>query len=254
MLPKIRIVLAGILFIACSTAAQADEIVSLKIGYLLLSPSGDVAATVNGIGSTLDLESDLALDDSSGIMAEAAFAFGDFKLTVGYMPLAFEGDTILNRSILYNGQFYPVNSPVQSSLDLSVFDVGLTWYLLNLDDVPTRFQLGLELAVKITDAETSITDQTTGISETASATLPIPTVGLRARIGFSDFVGISGRIGYLGYSGNHFLDGDLQIEISPIPLVGIFAGYRYIDLAIDESDVFVDTTFSGFYGGALIRF
>ena len=116
------------------------------------------------------------------------------------------------------------------------------------------FQLGLELAVKVTDVQTSITEKTRGITNSASATLPIPTLGARAGIAFSDFIGIEGRIGYMEYSGNHFLDGDIRLDFSPIPMVGLFGGYRYLDVAIDESDVFVDAVFSGFYGGAFFRF
>ncbi len=125
---------------------------------------------------------------------------------------------------------------------------------MNMDDMPTRFQLGLELAVKIADASTSLTDPSSGTTASASATLPIPTLGLRTRIAFSDFIGVVGRIGYMKYSDNNFLDADVQLEFSPIPMVGVFAGYRYMDVAIDESDVFVDSVFSGFYGGALVRF
>ena len=54
--------------------------------------------------------------------------------------------------------------------------------------------------------------------------------------------------------GNSFLDVDGQIEFSPIPLVGIFAGYRYLDLEVDESGVFIDATLDGPYAGALVRF
>lgn len=249
------IVLFHTLLLLCFTStAMADEAVSLKLGYLLLSPSGEVAAEVGGIGTKVDLETDLDLDDSSGIMAEAALAFGDVKLTVGYLPLSFDGNSLLSRSVVFDGTLYPVGTQVDSSLDVNILDVGLTWFIINLDDVPTRFQLGVELGVKVADAETSITESLTSATEEASETLPIPTLGLRARVAFSDFVGVSGRVGYLGYSGNHFLDADIQLEVSPLPFAGIFAGYRYIDLAIDESDVFVDTQLSGFYGGAFVRF
>lgn len=254
MTTKVKALIAGLFFGFFSTAVQADEVVSLKVGYLLLSPEGEIAAEVNGIGTKVDLDSDLGLDDSSGLIAEAALALGDVKLTVGYLPLSFEGDSFLSRNITFDGTNYTVGTPVQSSLDLDIIDVGLTWYVVNIDDAPTRFQLGLELAVKVTDATASIAETLTNTTATASETLPIPTIGLRARVAISDFVGISGRVGYLEYDGNHFTDADVQVEFSPVPLVGLFVGYRYIDLSIDESDVFVDTQLSGFYGGAMIRF
>jgi len=237
-----------------STSVMADEMVSLKLGYMMLSPSGEFTAEENGFGTKIDIESDLGAEDSENMMVEAAFNIGDIKLSANYMPLSFEGDSILSRSILFNGQLYTFGSRVVSNLDMDILDLGLTYYFINMDDAPTRFQLGVELSTKITDAEALIKDVATGVEESASETLPLPTIGLRGRVAFSDFVGINGRIGYLGYSDNHFLDADVQIEVSPIPLLGLFAGYRHIDIAIDESDIFVDTEFSGFYGGAFFRF
>lgn len=251
---KTRILLTCLFLFFFNSTVHASETVSLKVGYLLLSPSGKMAVYHNGLGTKIDLENDLDLDDSGGLTAEAALAFGDIKLSVGYLPISFEGNTVLSRSILFNGKNYSFSTPVQSSLDLDIIDAGLTWFFINLDDVPTRFQLGLELAVKVTDVETSVTEGTIGLDDSASATLPIPTLGLRTRVAFSDFIGVVGRIGYMEYSDNHFLDGDVQIEFSPLPMVGLYAGYRYLDVAIDESDVFVDAVFSGFYGGALVRF
>lgn len=233
---------------------EADETVSVKLSYIILSPSGEFAAEVDGVGDRIDVEDDLNLDDSNSFTAEAALALGDFKLTASYLPTSFEGSSILKRNITFNGEEYVAGSRVNSSLDLDIWDLGLTYFFVNFDDFTTRVQLGVELAIKVTDAEASMTDTTFGISESASETLPIPTIGLRARFALSDFIGASGRLGYLGYGDNYLLDGDIQVEFSPLPLVGIYAGYRYIDVEIDESDLFVDTTFSGFYGGALVRF
>lgn len=92
------------------------------------------------------------------------------------------------------------------------------------------------------------------ITESESAKVPIPTLGARARIGFSDYIALVGRVGYSEYQDNSFLDAEAQIEFSPIPLVGVFGGYRYLDLKVDDSGVFVDAQFSGPFVGALIRF
>ncbi|NIQ09668.1 MAG: hypothetical protein GWO23_08290, partial [Gammaproteobacteria bacterium] len=53
---------------------------------------------------------------------------------------------------------------------------------------------------------------------------------------------------------NSYMDVDAQVEFSPLPLVGVYAGYRYLDIDVNESDVFIDATFSGPYAGAMVRF
>lgn len=249
-----RICLAVIFFLIFSVTASADETISIKVGYQMLSPSGDLAAEEDGFGTTIDLEDDLDLDDSENVTAELAVSLGDFRLTAGYLPLSFEGNTLLSRSIIFNGDLFPVGTRVASEVEVDILDIGLTWYIFNFDDTPTRFQLGVEIAAKITDAEAQLSDVTLGISESISETLPFPTVGVRGRVAFNDLVGINGRVGYIGYDDNHFLDADIQLEVSPIPMLGVYGGYRVLDIEIDESDFFLDSDFSGFYGGAFFRF
>jgi len=130
---------------------------------------------------------------------------------------------------------------------------------VNLDDLPIRLQLGLELAIKVADAEVMLRNLGAGgnilvFEEKESALVPIPTIGMRGRVALADFIGLIGRVGYMEYDGNHFLDAEAQVEFSPLPTVGLYAGYRYFDLKIDQSDLFVKTQFSGPFGGLLVHF
>jgi hypothetical protein len=45
-----------------------------------------------------------------------------------------------------------------------------------------------------------------------------------------------------------------KIEFSPLPLVGFYAGYRYLDMNVDEFGVCIDARLAGFYGGLMIRY
>lgn len=256
----LRIVLLtlGLTGIACG-AALADEIVSLKAGYLMLSPEGQFAVDGNVLaGTPVDLDTDLGFDDSENYILEGALNLGPFRLAVGYLPLEFSGAGQITRDIQFGNVVFEANAATTSEVKIDIIDAGLTWHLINIDDLPTRFQLGPELAVKVVDAELSMTgvEAVTGLSltETESVTAPIPTIGARTRIGFSDFLGLVGRVGYMEFEDNSFLDAEAQLEFSPLPLVGIYAGYRYFDLQVDDSGVFVDAQFSGPFAGALVRF
>ncbi|MEZ4601109.1 MAG: hypothetical protein R2940_15070 [Syntrophotaleaceae bacterium] len=246
-----------ILFLLClfPFGAVADENISLKLSYVFLSPDGQFASTESGtINTEIDLEDDLDFDDSEELTAEAAFQFGSFRLAVGYLPLDFSGTSVLDRTIIFEGEVFPISDTVKGEIDIDIYDVGLTWNLLNLDDLPVRIQAGPELSVKVVDGEVSLSSQTNNFREKISGTIPVPTIGLRARLGIADYLALIGRAGYMSYSDNSFLDADAQIEFSPLPMVGIFGGYRYLDLDVDESDLFIDATFSGPYAGAFLRF
>lgn len=236
-------------------SAWADEIVAVKVGYISLNPDGIFAVNSGGIpGTKIDFDDDLNFDDSEELFAEIALNLGQFRLAVGYLPIDFSGTGNLNQTLIFNGKDFLVNSEVSSSVDMDIYDLGLTWNILNVDDLPVRVQFGPELSVKVVDANVSMVDHTTGLSESDSLIAPVPTIGARARIGLADWVALVGRVGYMEYDGNSFLDVDGQIEFSPIPMVGIFAGYRYLDLEVDESDVFIDATLDGPYAGVFARF
>ena len=245
--------LAAVLFF--SLPAFGDEMVSLKGSYMVLNPDGVFAVDGNGIsGTKVDLDDDLGFDDSKSFQGEVAFNLGPFRLSGGYLPISFSGDGILTETVIFNGQTFPVGTDVESDIDLDLYDVALAWHVINLDDLPVRFQLGPELSVKIIDADISMEAVGFSFKEDESAVIPVPTVGLRSRIAFGDYFGVVGRVGYLEYDDNSLLDVDAQIELSPIPLVGIFAGYRYIDMDVDESGIYIDAKMKGFFGGVMIRF
>lgn len=239
--------------LALTTApAMADEMVSLKVGYLSLNPEGEFAVSNGGIGTRVDMDDDLGFDDSEEVMAEAAVQLGSFRLSAGYLPLKFSGHGTLTRDIEFGGRTFNVSDSVDSDVDIDLYDVGLTWHLLNFDDLPVRLQLGPELSVKFVDADLSM--ESGSVKESESVMAPVPTIGLRGRVGLADFLGVVGRVGYLDYDNNSFVDADVQVEFSPVPLVGLFAGYRYFDIEVDEDDVFIDAHFDGPYGGVLVRF
>lgn len=254
MLKKLIVIKMIVLSLLLFSNLSADEIISVKLGYQVLEAEGSIAGRVNGTGQSVDVERDLNLDDSEGVTAEVALHLGDSRLSLNYLPVEFSGTGTLTLNGTFNGQAFSTNDSVQTDLDINIYDFGYTYYLINIDDLPARIQIGPELAVKYIEADIRFNDITQGFVETESVSAPIPTIGGRARIAISDYVGITGRIGYLEFDDNSFMDAEAQIEFSPLPLVGIYAGYRYFELKIDEDDAFVDTKFSGIFGGIMARF
>lgn len=251
---KLRTILCCALLVFMTMPAFADEMVSLKVGYQSLTPSGTIAGNQGGVGAKIDVEKDLNFKDSEDLTAEVAFQFGRSRLSFGYLPIEYAGTGVLTVTGDYNGIPLTVNGTVQSNVKLSIYDIGYTFNLINLDDLPVRIQLGPELAVKVVDAEVDFIDSIAGINESDSGTVPIPTLGARARIGFSDYIAVVARVGYMEYDGNSFLDAEAQLEFSPLPMVGIYGGYRTFTLNIDDTDLNVDVDFSGPFVGAMVRF
>ena len=249
---SMRFPVLAIMLLLGASAAQADETVSVKLGYQDMAISGQFAGTVGGVGSTIDVKNDLNFKRSDNVTGELALQLGDERLSFGYLPLDFKGSGTLARNISYNGQNYAAGTAVTSRIKATIYDFAVTHYLINMNDMPSRFQLGIEPALKIVHAESSLT--AAGATNQVSASVPIPTMGLRARVALADFVGIVGRVGYMAYANNHFLDADGQVEFSPVPLLGIYAGYRRLDVKIDNAGAYVSLQMAGPYAGAFFRF
>lgn len=252
-----RALLLIALFVLAAAPAGADELLSVKAGYQTLKPKGSLAVAGEGIaGTRLDLQDDLRLDDSDHYTLEAALQLGDFRLFGAFQPISFSGSGIATETVSFNGETFVAGSHLDSDIDLDIYEAGLAWYLVNADDLPTRVQLGPEVAVKYVNARIDMAGTTVDGFESVSETVraPLPTVGLRGRVAVADALGVVGRIGYMEYSNSNFLDIDAQVEFSPVPLVGLFAGYRHLEIDINEDEVAIDANFAGPYAGALIRF
>jgi len=247
------------LFAICMTlilglvnTSQADETIAIKAGFMILSPSGNFGAKVNNIGARIDLEKDLKFDNSSQPTGEINVNLGDSMVAFGFTPLNFTGQGVLARTINYNGKTFAAGSTASSEFKADLYDFSYTYFMINMDDLPSRFQLGLETSVKTINAKTNMSGA--AITTAKNTTIAIPTAGLRGRVALADFVGLSGRFGYLGYAGNFFTDAEAQVEFSPLPLLGIYGGYRYIKIKLDTNGLIADATFKGPFAGLFFRF
>lgn len=254
MLNGLRFLFFATILLSISSPTFGDELLSIKAGYQLLEPEGSIVVSDHGFGSRLDVDNDLHLDDSEELLAELGLQWGDSRLTFSYLPIEFSGSGRIPFSGSYAGQDFNTGDQISSSVKLDLYDVGYTYYLINIDDLPIRFQLGIELSLKVADLEVEFSDSTTQFSESDSLLVPLPTIGLRSRIALADLVGLSARAGYLEYDDNSILDADIQLDFSPVPNAGLFVGYRFFDLDVDDQDLYVSIEISGPYAGLIIRF
>lgn len=244
---------AAILFICFEAfSAHADETISIKAGYATLTATGNLAVTSQGITGTNLSDSTLGLKRSNNVTAEVAIQLGDGRLTASYLPLKFSGSSTLGTAVNFNGQNFTAGTAITSELKASITDIGYTYYLVNMDDLPSRLQFGIETSLKYIQLDSSLSGG--GVVANSSVNIPLPTIGLRGRVALADFIGLSGRVGYVGYNGNTFTDVDAQIEFSPLPTLGIYGGYRYLDVKADSSGVVLDTQFKGPFAGLFFRF
>jgi len=249
-----RISFAVLLCVLFTGSAFAEATISFRGGYQILTPEGDIAGSGSSLDTSLDIDDDLDWDDSREMLGELSLDWGRSQLTFSYLPIEFSGDSLMTIDGYYNGQAFSLGDHVSSDVKFDLYDVGYTFYLINMKEVPTPFRLGVEFAIKLADIEIEFSDEAAGIHEDDSVVAPLPTFGVRTCVALSEHVALTGRAGYVEYDENHLFDANVQLEYLPVEHGGLFAGYRYFDLAVDESDVDVNLEFSGPYAGIMIHF
>lgn len=257
---KVVPVAAGVLLTAGS--AFSPSAFALEAGvrgmYWGSTISGNVQTVTSGVPETvLDVKSDLGMKDENVFNGEAFFKAGNFTFRVAYTPLKFTGSSVLSAPIEFDGNTFPVGTPVSSKLETKMIDGDVQWDLLNPDFGVASMNLGVFLRLKYVDGsvEISSNDPLFPLSATQDFRLPIPELGAAAGIGFlKNIVRADARVSGIAYSGNHLYEGDAFLSVIPFPFLRLQGGYRFIDLKADENDLKGALKIKGPYAGIQVAF
>ena len=146
------------------------------------------------------------LDTDNGyIGAKIELDLGVPVFTLSTQSTKHGGDGTLSATV---GAIF-VTSPVATNLDLGLHTLLLTW-----DVVPTDYvDIGIGLGATVIDLDASIAGA--GEEETADETIPVPVLGIRARVELGDFrfsALLSGMSLDLGSDKANFYDIDVLAE------------------------------------------
>lgn len=202
---------------------------------------------IGEIGTLLDLKDDLGVVDDDTFRVGATIRFSDrSRLHVSYTPLKYSGDKRLERTVIFDGKTYSVNTQVQSSLDGSYFAADYRFGLIRSE--------GLELdglvGVKYADVDALVVSVDIGQRALASLKAPVPIVGAVARINTGP-VGFSGEFSGLTIGSRGSL---YELDIKARAFLGrnlaAHAGYRRLHVRVDHDSDFGIFKPGGFYFGA----
>src|SRR3989441_7493801 len=117
---------------SCVLFRSAREDAEPEIGQRLIFVSEIIPEFELGPlpGTKFDFVKDLGIDDEPlPDLRLSIFTGPNSKLRLGYTHAAFEGDTIIGRTIQFNGTDYPASTRVVSELDLHYLRLGWIWQL-----------------------------------------------------------------------------------------------------------------------------
>lgn len=209
-------------------------------------------------GSDIDLKTDLGFLDKKFYDVRAVLRPArKHKFRVSFVPIKYEAESTLKRTIVFNGISYNVGLPVNSMLDFKAWRFGYEYDFIYRD----RGFVGFILEAKYTDITASL--QSPLNSDFASAKAPVPAVGLIMRGYLAANVALTGELTGIKLPGNiekldgntgEYWDLDLYATLNFSDNFGVQGGYRRMSLEYRVDEDFGDLKLKGLYVNGVVRF
>jgi hypothetical protein len=233
----------------------------IEFGVGLWKPAPDIVVSSQAlgiIGSTVSAQDDLGME--SAVLKEYRLVLRPakkHKFRVGYIPISYSAETILKRTIVFNGQAYSVGLPINSSLEWTSWTLGYEYDFIYRE----RGFVGLILEAKYTNATVNLKNPLT--TEYANVKAPIPTIGAIGRVYLVSNMSVTGEFtafklpttsGALkGYDG-HYYDFNVYGTLNFTDNFAVQAGYRSLAVAFRKDQDSGDLVLKGPYTMGVVRF
>ncbi len=222
-------------------------------------PGADMTISSESLGipgDLINLKNDLGLQDQH---------FSELHLTLRpsrankfrfqFIPISYEQQASLSRTIVFNGQAYTIGLPVNSSLDWKAYRFGYEYDFL----VKDQGFGGFVLDFKYTDVDATLASPIR--SDFMHARAPIPAIGGIFRYYVVPNISITGEITGFKLPENvvknatgHYVDVDFYGTLNFTNNVGAQLGYRSFDLGYAVDTNTGSFTLKGMYFGIVARY
>ena len=205
-------------------------------------------------GTPVDVKADLGYVDKS--IREFRFVLRPgkkHKFRIAYTPIKYEGDVLLQRTIIFNGIAYNVGLPVQTDFTWNTWRFGYEYDFVYTD----RGFVGFIVEARQTDAQLELRSPLD--NEFTRAKGPVPAFGGIGRVYVHKHVSITGEITGMKlpdierYSGS-FFDLDIYGTANVTNNFGVQVGYRTLDASYTAKDDIGDLKLRGLYFAGVARF
>lgn len=181
---------AALLLLALALAAPATAqrelfpVFSLRAGGYVLSNNTTVG--LEGEGENVDLEDDFGLGNNQTLATLwLEWQPGERHLfRLGYYEFSNDGRRTIDRTIDWGGVTYPAGASVSAEMTQTVYEADWTWWLVKRERGAFGTALGatvLEFSARA-DAELHAGNESRELHQEATATAPVPTLGVAGRV------------------------------------------------------------------------
>lgn len=202
------------------------------------------ADTAQQIGTDIDLERDLELDDRDFLPAVSIGSrFGKIVVGFDFFKLKRDGEVTLERDIQFDDVTYPFDARVESGFDSEVYRLTVGYSFIQRPGL----EVGAAIGVHATDFTVSIEGEVAGNAFEAESQLrsrsvlaPLPTVDLYGTWRIGETLEASGRIDYLplkidDYDGK-LINAQAGVNYNITDKLALGVAYRFVEyrLGVDK--------------------
>jgi hypothetical protein len=233
----------------------------VEFGVGVWKPPPDIVVSSVALGI---IGSDISVQDDLGMQSTLLKEFRlvlrpakKHKFRLGYIPISYSAETVLKRTIVFNGQAYTVGVPINSSLDWASWTLGYEYDFIYRE----RGFIGVILEAKYTNATVNLVNPLT--TEYVNVKAPIPTIGAVGRVYPVANISITGEFtafklpqssGALkGYDGKYY-DFNVYGTLNFTDNFAVQAGYRSLAVAFRKDQDSGDLVLKGPYTMGVVRF
>jgi len=231
----------------------------VELAAMFWTPTPELSLNTNDLGilgNEVDFVSEFGIEDKR---------FTEFRITVKparthkirfhYVPMTYNQDTVLERTIEFGGQTFDIGLPATADIEWKYWRFGYEWDFVSRQNA----FLGLLLELKHNRVKADVDSPIGGAS--GSATAPIPSVGAVGRGYFSrSFSATAEFSGFKMFDtisdefDGWFWDFDVYATVNLGRNVGIQGGYRSLDVEYTSPEDLGHLKMKGPYFGGIVRF
>jgi hypothetical protein len=232
----------------------------VEVSGALFNPTPTLLITSEGLGipgDLIDFVKEFGLEKKTFTQLRVVLRPArKHKFRFEFIPIWYEKEATISRSVVFNGQRFNVSLPVLAELKWNAMRFSYEYDFIYKD----RGYFGLVLDLKHTDVEAALTNVLIG-REFASAQAPIPAIGGAGRVYVVPNVSISGEFTFFklpesfdeDYRARYY-DFDLYGTVNFNNHVGVQLGYRALTVFYKVETDTGDLKMKGLYFGAVARF
>ena len=245
-------------FSCVATPAAAQNTNVGEFSLLFWTPAPELAlqsgalTTATGI-TEIDFVQEFGIEKKT--FPEIRFAAGRrHKFRFGYVPVRYDADAVIQRTITFRGQTFTIGAPASTEIKWDIWRFGYEWDFVSME----RGFVGVIGELKYNRLDASIESPALAQAAATEQKAPVPTVGVIGRGYVHPMVAITAEFTGLKFDSSEFeakfLDFDINGAVTFGRYIGVQGGYRAVTVDYFIDDDVGDLRLKGPYIGVIAKF